>query len=402
MPAQLRSIRVKNFRCLKDVEVETKPINVLFGPNGIGKSSFLDAVWFMRDCAIRGTELASSDRHHGIGVLWDGAAPDARIEIALRSESAEYAVSFGYSSGRIEPFVGESLRSLTRNMVLVDRKIGSESATLYHETLGQTVTVKLRDPEKLAFTNYLLLCDPAEETADLDEVFRSIHLYSSRSVSLHQLRRLGSESTQHTFAYDRWQNLWSALRNLHGRQALDPRYGTVMEFMRKAFPDSFKELVFEQIGADRVSASFVETGRHQPIQASGVSDGHIQLLGLLTALFGDSTRRFNLLMFDEPETSLHPHAISVFCEAVKCAAVDFNRQVFISTHSPVLMSQFGVDSCLIFEAGSERETRIAPLADRDGIRDLLDQYALGSLYMAEEVARQSSSSSSSSESSNGQ
>jgi predicted ATPase len=130
MPAQLRSIRVKNFRCLKDVEVQMKPINVLFGPNGIGKSSFLDAVWFMRDCAIRGTELASSDRHHGIGVLWDGAAPDERIEIALRSESAEYTVSFGYSSGRIEPFVGETLRSLTRDMVLVDRKIGSESATL--------------------------------------------------------------------------------------------------------------------------------------------------------------------------------------------------------------------------------------------------------------------------------
>jgi predicted ATPase len=400
MPPQLRSIKVKNFRCLKNVEVETKSINVLFGPNGIGKSSFLDAVWFMRDCAIRGTELASSDRHHGIGVLWDGAAPEERIEIALCSESAEYAVSFGYSSGRIEPFVGETLRSLTRNMVLVDRKIGSESATFHHETLGQTVNVKLREPEKLAFTNYLLFCDPAEETADLDEVFRSIHLYSSRSVSIHQLRRLGSESTQHTFAYDRWQNLWSALRNLHGRQALDPRYGTIIEFMRKAFPDSFKELIFEQIGADRVSASFVEAGRHQPIQASGVSDGHIQLLGLLATLFGDHTRRFNLLMFDEPETSLHPHAISVFSEAVKRAAADFNRQVFISTHSPVLMSQFAVDSCLIFESGPERETRIEPLSKRAGIRDLLDQYALGSLYMAEELARQSSSNSSS-EPSNG-
>src|SRR3970282_1443119 len=116
-------------------------------------------------------------------------APNDRIEIALRSELAEYTVSFGYSSGRIEPFVGETLRSLSRESILVDRKIGSETATFFHETMGQTGTVKLR------FTIYLLLCDPAEETAELDEVFRSIHLYSSRSVSLHQLRRLGSEST---------------------------------------------------------------------------------------------------------------------------------------------------------------------------------------------------------------
>ena len=68
--------------------------------------------------------------------------------------------------------------------------------------------------------------------------------------------------------------------------------------------------------------------------------------------------------------------------------------------SPVLMSQFAVDSCLIFESGPERETRIEPLSKRAGIRDLLDQYALGSLYMAEELARQSSSNSSS-EPSNG-
>jgi predicted ATPase len=389
MPAQLKSIRVKNYRCLKNVEVATRPINVLFGQNGIGKTSFLDALWFVRDCAIRGTEMASSDRHHGIGVLWDGAEPGARIEITLCTEQAEYTVSFGYSNGRIEPFVGESLRSLSRDMILVDRKIGSDSATLYHEQLGQQVSMKLREPEKLAFTNYLLLCSPAEETAGLDDVFRSIHLHGARSVNLYQLRRLGSESSQHTFLYDRWTNLWSALRNLHGRQAMDARYQTIMEFMRKAFPGSFNELVFEQVGSDRVTASFVEKGRQQPIQASGVSDGHLQMLGLLTSLFGDSPWRVNLLMFDEPETSLHPHALAVFGNAVKMAAEKFNRQVFIATHSPVLMSQFALEQCLIFEAGALRETQISPLSEREGIQDLLAQYALGSLYMAEAVAPQS-------------
>ena len=56
MPGQLKTISVRNFRCLKDVVVNARPINILFGPNGIGKSSFLDAIWFVRDCAIRGTE----------------------------------------------------------------------------------------------------------------------------------------------------------------------------------------------------------------------------------------------------------------------------------------------------------------------------------------------------------
>ena len=135
-------------------------------------------------------------------------------------------------------------------------------------------------------------------------------------------------------------------------------------------------------------ASFIEEGRRQPIQASGVSDGHLQLLGLLTALFGEPQNRFSVLLFDEPETSLHPHAIAVFAKAVRLAAQDWNRQVFVATHSPVLMSQFPIDQAYVFESGEARATRVICLAVMDDVRDLLEDYALGSLYMAEAVAQQ--------------
>lgn len=162
-------MRVRNYRCLRDVSLATRPVNVLFGPNGVGKTTFLDALWFVRDCAIRGTDQAASDRHHGIGVLWDGAAPDDRIEITIETASASYTVTFGYSSGRIEPFVGETFRSNTRQLTLVDRKIGSDQASLYHEQLQQVMPVKLREPEKLAFSNFLLFGEPQEEARELDE-----------------------------------------------------------------------------------------------------------------------------------------------------------------------------------------------------------------------------------------
>src|SRR5439155_13628938 len=125
MAAKLQRIRVQNFRCLRDVSLSTKPVNVLFGPNGVGKTSFLDALWFVRDCAIRGTDQAASDRHHGIGVMWDGADPGGRMEISLETDKCQYTVSFGFSSGRIEPYVGETLRSTARDLLLLDRKIGS-------------------------------------------------------------------------------------------------------------------------------------------------------------------------------------------------------------------------------------------------------------------------------------
>ncbi len=364
-------------------------INVLFGSNGVGKTSFLDALWFLHECSSRGAADPASDRHHGIGLLTDNTQPgDERIDIGVETDTAEYRVSFGYSSGRIEPFVGERLLSKNRRIVLVNRVVGSDQATMYHEQLRQDVTIKLADPERLAFSNFVLFCPPEIEAQELSALLKSLHFYSSRAVNLYQLRRLGSDSGVHTYPFDRWQNLWSALRNLQGRRAVDNRYETIIKYMRVAFPDSFKDLVLDSIGNDRVGASFVEAGRHHPIQASGVSDGHVQLLGLLTALFGDTQNRSSILLFDEPETSLHPHAIAVLAKAIKEAATDWERQVFVATHSPVLLSQFEPADVVLAEMSEDRCTNLRRVSEATELRNLLDQYSIGSLYMAEEIGRQ--------------
>ncbi|MEW5959797.1 MAG: AAA family ATPase, partial [Chloroflexota bacterium] len=120
MSNRLTGLQITNFRSLANVTIETNALNVLFGPNGAGKSTFLDTIWFIRDCAIHGVDLASSDRSHGIGALWDGADEGANISIKIQTELAEYEVLFGYSSGRIEPFVGEILLSKNRGIHLID------------------------------------------------------------------------------------------------------------------------------------------------------------------------------------------------------------------------------------------------------------------------------------------
>ena len=40
----IKSIRIKNFRCLRDVTVALDSLTVLVGPNGSGKSTLLDAI----------------------------------------------------------------------------------------------------------------------------------------------------------------------------------------------------------------------------------------------------------------------------------------------------------------------------------------------------------------------
>jgi predicted ATPase len=389
MGNKITRLEVHNFRSLADIDIRTGALNVLFGPNGAGKSTFLDTIWFIRDCAIRGVDIASSERSHGIGALWDAADENANISIQIETETFRYEISLGYSSGRIEPFVGESLRSkISEGLQLIERKIGSNKANLYHYKMKETVNVTLREPEKLALSRYLAFQDNSTEASDLDRLLRYVHFYHSRAADLYRLKKIGSESSYQTWLWERCQNLWSVLRNLHDRRGIDDRYDTIIAFMREGFP-TFKDLLLEQTGPNTVYGHFIEKGLKRPIQASGVSDGHLQMLIHLTALFAEGKERDSLILFDEPEISLHPHALAIFAKAVNLACTEWNKQIFIATHSPVVISQFDPMDIVAAEITISGQTILQHLNDIEGIADLLDQYAAGSLYMAEMIASQS-------------
>lgn len=389
MSNQLTHLQIKNFRSLADVKIQINPLNIIFGPNGAGKTTLLDTIWFVRDCAIRGVDLASSERDHGIGLLWDGADEGENISIKIVTPSGEYEISLGYSSGRIEPFAGEKLFSEHDNKLIV-RIIGSDKAQVYLTDQQELEFITLREPEKLALSRYVAFENSEPAASNIDNLLRVVRNYNSRSASLFKIKRFGSESDSGDRLQDRCENLWSVLRNLHDKRVIDERYDTIISFMQESFP-AFDNLFFEQTGRYTVYGNFLEKGRRKPIRSSGVSDGHLQMLINLTALFSEGQNRYSLILFDEPEISLHPWALAVFAKAVKLATEKWNKQVFIATHSPVLISQFEPENILTAELDKEGKTVLKRISEIEGIQDLLEDYATGSLYMAEMIAPQSKS-----------
>ena len=385
-PLSLEQIRVRNYRALADVNIDVGPVNVFFGPNGAGKSTLLDTVYFFRDCAIRGVELASSNRDHGIGLLWDGASEDSRIVVELTGGGVTYELAFSLAAGRIDPYPGEKLVSANRNLALIDRHPGSEKAHLYHEQLNQAVPINLREPEKLSLGLFLDFNRGDIEAGKLDRLLHFVRMYHSRSFRLSGLKRTGSESSHQTRLWDLGDNAWSVLRNVQDKRQVDSRYDTIMHYMAEAFP-FFDGIVLEQTGPNAVYASFQEKFRSQPVFASGASDGVLQLLLMLIALFSEGDRE-SVLLLDEPEIALHPWAIAILAKAVKHAAAKWRKQVFIATHSPVLISQFDPSDVFVArtEAGRARFDRLPEIEE---VADLLKEYAAGALYMSEAIAGQS-------------
>src|SRR5262249_50143928 len=46
----IKHVRITNFKSIEDVSVDLEPVTVLIGRSGTGKSNFLDALRFLRDC----------------------------------------------------------------------------------------------------------------------------------------------------------------------------------------------------------------------------------------------------------------------------------------------------------------------------------------------------------------
>jgi predicted ATPase len=385
MAARLKSIRIQNYRSLADVSLDLGPINVLFGPSGAGKSSLLDAIGFVRDCTDRSVEFARAKRGLGLGLLNDGAAPSDPIRLKLATDQVEYELTLGLSSGRIDPLAGERLYSLDRGTVLLERQAGTAKANLFDVQKNQAVSLDLREPEKLVFSHYLDV-QFVLDVHILQVILSPGRLYHSRSLKLTGLKRFGSATGIESHLMEEGENLWSILRTLESRRLLDDRYATIMKYMAEAFP-TFKGLVIEPTGPNVLYASFLEKDKQKPILASGISDGHLQFLVLLTGLFFEEPRG-SLVLFDEPETSLHPWALAVLAKAIREATTSWGRQVILATHSPVLISQFDPHQLFAVES-EEGRTRISRVSEIEDIQDLLQEYAAGSLYMSEAVAPQS-------------
>jgi len=388
MGNQLTRLHVKNFQCLADVSIETRPINVLFGPNGSGKSTLLEAILLVEDCVSRDVEEAARTRNNGFGMLRQGVNESEGILIKLETTLAEYALQLGFSRGQIEPYAGEVLHSKGEQVPFINRETGSDTAEFCDYEIIQVFT-RLTFPEKLALTQYMhgsgLI---PTEVLNLRDLLNSVHFYHSHYIDLYGLKHRGSESGMDISLREDCGNLWSVLRNIHGKGAIDSRYATIISFMQNSFPN-FKDIVFDSAGPNGVYASFVEKSCRDPIPALSVSDGQLQMLIHLTALFSEETDRDSLIVFDEPETSLHPYAISVFAEAVKQATKEWNKQVFIATHSPVLISQFDLEDILTAELDESGQTVLTRVSEMKDIQDLLEDYATGSLYMAGAIAPQS-------------
>jgi len=349
----LKSLKVQHYKSLDDVSVDfAEDVTIVVGPNGVGKSNFVDVLRFLRDAVADDLEHAVTKREGIQRLLQTYKTKPYKIGIQcewLPTQSNAMLQSATY---------GLQLKSISNREYVV----ANEVAVISQDELGINFISKGWSLNR-----------HANGTAQvIDQSLASLHPPVHISVELDALalgarysfdgpRQAGEPIANHIAGWnyctiypntlkkpalpdrdsklmesgDNWASVIKALkRSPKGREALERIY----DAMRAVLP-TFEEVSIQTVGSYLVPLfKFRVEGESSlasfdPIQ---LSDGTLRLFGILLAAY--QLPRPKLLVIEEPEQTIYPAALAVLADVFK--EIGRSTQVLITTHSPHLVQCF--------------------------------------------------------------
>ncbi|GGK18505.1 AAA family ATPase [Salinarimonas ramus] len=346
----LTAIAVSGYRSLREIVVPLSRVTVVTGPNGSGKSSLYRSLRLLADAA-QGRLVASLAQEGGLAsTLWagperislgmrDGSVPvqgtvrreSVALKLGFSGEGLGYAVDLGMpiksSSAfgldpeyKLETVFSGPMRA--RPVILADRR---GPAVRVADDEGR-LRVVLSD---LAPYDGMLThaADPrgAPELLALRERMRRLRFYDHLRTDPDAPMRGKRVGTRTPVLASDGGDLAAALQTI--REIGDGR--ALDDAVADAFDGARVEIGME---GGLFETAMRQPGLLRPLGARELSDGTLRYLALVAALL--SPRPPELLVLNEPETSLHPDLIAPLARLVVAASA--RTQVLVVTHAAAL------------------------------------------------------------------
>jgi predicted ATPase len=354
----ITALAVENYRSLRRLVLATGRLNVVTGPNGSGKSSLYRALRLLADSA-RGGAVAALAREGGLeSAMWAGSPDEGR---SMRRGRGRPLAEGGDARRLLLGFAGEEFGYAidlgvpppATSMFGSDPEIKAESvwagpvlrpaAVLADRGASGAVRVRAADggwyrpPGLLKPFDSMLseTADPqrAPELLLLRERIRSWRFYDHLRTDAQAPARTAQVGTRTPVLGHDGADLAAALQTI--REIGDA--GALDEAVSRAFPGSRVEITAP---GGRFELALRQPGLLRPLRAAELSDGTLRYLLWAAALL--TPRPPEMLVLNEPETSLHPELIGPLADLITAASA--GTQVIVVTHAQQLVTAFR-DSC---------------------------------------------------------
>ena len=382
----LREIVAKNLLSFgpEGLRLDLKPLNVLIGPNGSGKTNLFEVIGLL---SAAPTELATPIRTGG-GIrnwLWrrqptSNAMVATVVNLPERQHPLWHRIYFTELLQRF--YVSDEQIDMSSPDPGPDdpdffyRLDMDGSAMLYagHDEDLSTYEIQEVMANESILSQFSTI-GPFGVIADLRKAYRSISLYRDWQFGRGNVLR-GSQITD-----VRQSPLESDLSNLGmflSRLRQDP---TTKANLLDGLSDAYEGLTDFELDFQGGSVQIYFTEGNLAVPASRLSDGSLRYLCLLALLLDPEPPR--LIGIEEPELGLHPDLIPKIADLLVDASS--RCQVVVTTHSDILVDALSEtpDSVVVCEKhdGHTTMTRL----DSAELETWLEHYRLGQLWTSGEL-----------------
>lgn len=323
-------------------------LNVLIGPNGVGKSNFIS--FFKLLNALVEENLQSFVTKSG--------GPDALLHFGRKqTPQIKAEVFFGNNAYKLslEPTADNKLMFADEFLwwnVYGDSQIGSG----HFET-------HLYNNSQPGIAKYVI---------DALEGWRVYHFHDTSENS--RMKQIGNIHQNDFFQPDA-SNLAAFLYFI--KQEDSKSYQQIVKTIQLIFP-SFGDFNLRPIPGNKakIQLEWKEKGSSEIFLGHQFSDGTLRFICLATLLLQPIDFIPETIIIDEPELGLHPYAIKILSGMLK--SISEYKQVIISTQSPELIDEFSPNDIIVVQR-EENQSTLKRLEAKH-LSAWLEDYTLGQLW----------------------
>jgi predicted ATPase len=340
----IKWVRIQNFRSLVDVSVDLDPLTVLIGRSGTGKSNFVQALRFLRDSLnARSMHANTLGGHHRVLHVDHQKEPlyyNLRFSLARIGESFEYHLRVNATSAQVlEEYLkfGEKL--------------------LFHQEAGKWVHPPEVVPTPKPQGIMLGAIPGLQESTFAYVALRSgIGCYDFPGEVLTGQGNQGHSPDQ-GFS-DRGDNYLLIADRILSDLSKAHSWKQIAKSIR-AVNRTVSSLTLNAPQPDRLDIGYQLNGRLLTFDVRQESEGLRRFLAQMLAMYQNPSKQ--TLLFEHPESGLHPGALEALAHEFKVCSRDGRGQVILTTHSPQLLDYFPPESLRVVDV-DKIATRIGPVA----------------------------------------
>ncbi|MCP4360916.1 MAG: AAA family ATPase [Chloroflexi bacterium] len=359
----IERIIIEGFKSIRAMDLTLRPLNVLIGANGVGKSNFVNVFKFLHELTNENLQLHVAKSGGVDTFLHFGRQVTDELHFRVEFAQNERGLTNAYSCTLV-PSAEDVFVFENENAYFHDRPHYPEP---YQLSLGSG-NLETWLNNKTSKQNYYV----AQYVKVAMNSWRIYHFHdTSESAKVKQT----GDIFDNRFLRPDASNLAAFLYLLQETESA--HYQNIVDAVRMIAPffDDFA-LRPSPFNKEKIRLEWYERGTDMTFGANALSDGTLRFMSLAALLLQPTAKLPTTILLDEPELGLHPYAINILANLLQSVAK--RSQVIVSTQSVTLVNQFNLEDIVVVDR--EQGQSVFRHLPENEIDNWLDNYGLGDLW----------------------